>query len=253
MNIVYDIETKPNPKFYEKLLASEPKFDPDSVAVGNLKDEEKIKKKIIDAGIAHEKKMIEWREKQKKTCCLDPDLGQLSAIGVMYIESGKKEIVGVDTASDEKEALHYFWSTITNTRSKGCLAFGWNTDGFDLPFLFGRSRLLGVGYDATLINNYRYFHPSFVDLHKVWTFGAYGKFCKLEKACEALGYIQPDLKVHGGTFHEYYDRGGEDRELAKKYLENDLDMTYCVAQATHGVNAGLAHLSKEEDAFDAHK
>ena len=59
--------------------------------------------------------------------------------------------------------------------------------------------------------------------------------------------------MQGSTFHEHYDKGGSDRELAIKYLENDLDMTYCVAEATHGVRAGLDHLSKEGDIFDAHK
>ena len=244
MNIIYDIETKPNPKFYEAMLAKEPRFDADSVAVGNLKDEEKIKKKIIDAGIAHEKKMVDWRAKQKKTCCLDPDLGMISAIGIFYIETGEYEIID---GADEKSALMKWWNICDSTIQKGQLALGWNTDGFDLPFLFGRSRLLGVEYDWTYVSNYRFFHNGFVDLHKVWTFGAYGKFCKLEKACEALSYQQPDNEVNGATFHEYYPRGGKDREMAEAYLRNDLDMTFCVAKATHGLK--VSGKVQDGDAF----
>lgn len=248
MNIIYDIETQPNPKFYEPMLSEEPRFDSDSVAVGNLKDVEKIKKKIIDAGIAHEKKMIEWRLKQKKTCCLDPDFGQVTAIGILYVETGEKTIIGVENGQSEMKVLELFWNIVETTRSKGNQAFGWNTDGFDLPFLFGRSRLLGVQYDPTLIINYRFFDHCFVDLHKVWTFGAYGKFCKLGKACDALGFKKPNLEVHGGTFHEYWQKGGEYRELARKYLENDIEMTFAVAQATHGLKR-----LEEMEGFDAHK
>lgn len=246
MNIIYDIETKPNPKFHEAILAKEPRFFPESVAVGNLKDEEKIKKKIIDAGIAHEKKMVEWRAKQNKACCLDPDLGQVCAIGLLYVETGEKRIID---ANNEADALKEFWAEVDQTRHNGDFAYGWNTDGFDLPFLFGRSRLIGVGYDNTLINNYRYFDRCFIDLHKVWTFGAYGKFCKLEKACDALGYIQPNLEVQGGTFHEYWNKEGSAKELARNYLINDLNMTFCVAQATHGLKVD----EKTEDLFNAHK
>ena len=133
MNLIYDIETKPQSTAIDSIMALEPKFDPDSVAVGNLKDEEKIKKKIIDAGIAHEKKMIEWRAKSKKTCCLDADLGQLSAIGILFVETGTHHIIDCEK---EVDALVEFWSICDSTIGKGYKAFGWNTDGFDLPFLF---------------------------------------------------------------------------------------------------------------------
>ena len=232
MNIILDIETRPQPKAMDSIMALQPKFDPDSVAVGNLKDEEKIKKKIIDAGIAHEKKMVEWREKSKKTCCLDADLGQLSAIGILFVETGTHHIIDCEK---EVDALVEFWSICDSTIRKGYKVFGWNTDGFDLPFLFGRSRLLGVRYDPSYISNYRYFNQGFVDLHKVWTFGQYGKFCKLEKAYRALGEQDLELDVTGGSFHEYWERGGEDREKAKAYLKHDLNMTFAIARATHGI------------------
>jgi hypothetical protein len=249
MNIIYDIETRPHEKTYNAMLAEEPQFNADSVAIGNLKDEEKIKKKIIDAGIAHEKKMIEWRAKQKKTCCLDPDLGQLSAIGILTVETGTYEII--DATEDEAKALERWWEICDSTIRKGCLAFGWNTDNFDLPFLFGRSRLLGVEYDWTYITNYRFFHSGFVDLHKTWTFGQFGKFCKLDKACRALGFVEPDNEVNGATFHEYYERGGEDQKKAEAYLKNDLDMSFCVGKATHGLR--VRDNVKDGDAFgDAH-
>lgn len=244
MNLIYDIETKPQPEAIESMLAQEPRFDPDSVAVGNLKDEEKIKKKIIDAGIAHEKKMVEWREKVKKTCCLDPDFGQISAIGILFVETGSYHIID---GANEKDALIEWWSICDSSINRGYNAYGWNTEGFDLPFLFGRSRLLGVEYDHTYIHNYRYFHHSFVDLHKVWTFGAYGKFCKLDKACKALGFVEPENEVEGATFHEYYERGGEDRAKAEAYLKNDLDMSFCVAKATHGLKVREA--VKDDEMF----
>lgn len=252
MNIIYDIETKPNPKFYAELLEREPKFDPNSVKTGNTKDAELIKDKIIKAGIAHEMKMVEWRDKQRKTCCLDPDYGMISAIGILFVETGTYHIID---GTNEKEALIEWWSICDSTMGKGNLALGWNTDAFDLPFLFGRSRLLEVTYDWSYIQNYRYFHHGFVDLHKVWTFGQFGKYCKLDKACRALGFEEPENEVTGATFHEYWDRGGEDREKAKAYLKNDLDMSFCIAKATHGLKVleQPSNSIETEDAFgDAH-
>lgn len=244
MNIIYDIETKPRSSVLEAMLSTEPKFDPDSVAIGNLKDQEKIKTKIINEGIKHETKMVEWREKQRKTCALDPDYGQLSAIGILHVESGKYEIID---GKDEAKALEEFWALADHTITRGELMLGWNTEGFDLPFLFGRSRLIGVEYNWTYITNYRYFNPSFVDLQKVWTFGQFGKYCKLRKASDALGFKVPEMEVEGATFHKFWEGTEEEREKAKQYLYCDLDQTMAVAKATHGL--GVKKEYTEEDCF----
>lgn len=233
MNIIFDIETKPQAQALEDLLETIPQFDPSTVAVGNLKDEEKIKLKIEDAKNKHITKMIEWKAKQLKACCLDSDYGQISAIGIYFAETGSYHII--DAENKEKECLIEFWSICESTIGKGYKAFGWNIEGFDLPFLMGRSRLLGINYDSRYLQNYRFFHESFVDLHKVWTFGQYGKFCKLEKAAKALKFKQPELPVSGATFWENWAGSEEERENAKKYLINDLDMTFAVAKATHGL------------------
>ncbi len=245
MSIIFDIETRPQTKALELLKSDFPNFDKDIVPIGNLKDAEKIKQKIIDAGIAHELKRAEFDNKQHKKACLDADYGMLSAIGVLHLESGEREIID---AKDESKALATFWHFIDEVRSLGQWAFGWNIEGFDIPFLLGRSRLLGVHYDPYMVINYRYFDKCFVDLHKVWTFGAYGKFCSLKKASKALGFQHKELPVTGGTFYENWESDDEaSRDFARQYLIEDLEQTLLIAKATHGVKEG----EKQNDLFNA--
>ena len=250
MNIIFDIETRPQDEALLELQSGYPEFDPDQVPIGNLKDEEKIKQKIIDAGIAHELKRQEFNEKQHKKACLDPDYGRLCAIGILYVEDGKSEILD---GSDEREALGKFWHIVDGARSRGQGCFGWNIEGFDLPFLFGRSRLLGVHHDPYMITNYRYFDKCFVDLHKVWTFGAYGKYCSLKKASKALGFQHEELEVSGKDFYlNWMSDDPSKRDEARRYLHQDLNQTMTIAKATHGlVEASNEKGIQDDESFHA--
>lgn len=249
MNIIFDIETEPRPKALEEALKDAPQFDPAEVKTGNIKDPTLIESKIEQAKNKHIEKSIEWMQQQRKKCSLDPDLGQISAIGILHIEDGKYEIL--DATENEAEALAKFWHIIDGLRPRGEWAFGWNIEGFDLPFLFGRSRLLGVSYDHTLITNYRYFHKCFVDLHKVWTFGAYGKYCSLKKASKALGFLCEDIGITGATFSENWRLGGEQREKARLYLKQDLDQTMAIATATYGLEQATNPQIKDDESLFA--
>ena len=250
MSVIFDIETRPQDDQLDKLLSKFPDFDADKVPIGNLKDQEKIKKKIIDAGVVHELKRSEYYEKQHKKACLDPDYGKLCAIGLLHIEDGKVEIL--DAVNNEEDALNKFWHIVEGLRSRGQWAFGWHIEGFDLPFLFGRSRLLNVHYDPYLITNYRYFDRCFVDLHKVWTFGAYGKFCSLKKASTALGFQHLDLGS-GKDFYKNWESNDPDkRKQARRYLYQDLDQTMAIATATHGIEQATNKEDIQDDeAFTA--
>jgi len=237
MSIIFDIETRPQTQILSELENNYPEFDPDSVAIGNLKDEEKIKKKIVDAGIAHLQKQSELFEKEHKKACLDADLGKLSAIGILHIEDGTREII--DATHNEADCLERFWQIVDGIKGRGQWAFGWNIEGFDLPFLFGRSRLLGVQYDPYMITNYRYFDKCFVDLHKVWTFGSFGKFCSLKKASKALGYEHKKMDVKGGNFYTHWESTDvATKDKAREYLFEDLEQTMAICSATHGLIKG---------------
>lgn len=233
-NIIYDLETRPSPPALEMLLAQELSFDEANVKTGNLKDEAKIQEKIEHAKLAHEHKMNLWRADQKKKCQLDPDYGMISCIGILHVESHTYEYID---ATDEVKALTRWWELVEQTTIKGSALYGWNTNSFDLPFLFHRSRINGVRYDPYLITRDRYFADCFVDLHQVWTFGAFGKYTKLSKANLSLGYWHKEqLEVSGASFSDYYHSGDEDkRKQALEYLKLDLDMTMRVAKSTHGL------------------
>jgi hypothetical protein len=96
--IIFDIETCPKTEGQIEMIA--PKFDPENVATGNLKDPEKIQAKIDNAETNH------IRSLQDKAG-LHAHYSQPCAIG--YIVKGKVEL----DFNEPKELLTRFWSIVS--------------------------------------------------------------------------------------------------------------------------------------------
>ena len=237
---IFDIETSPKSSVLDGFFMDTPVFRETDVKVGNLKDEAKITAKIEQAKIDHKKVVDDYTEAVTKKCCLDADYGHVVAIGVMYLDEEMKTTrTDVLSGTEDGEAvmLEGFWRAFEKIRGAYGQMFGWHIQSFDLPFLIKRSWHLGVEVPSDAVDRYRFFHPVFIDLMKVYTFGGFGKdaYCKLDKAATAFGFIQPDnLKVTGGTFWREWASGDKIRkEQAERYLQNDLDMTLAVAKGIH--------------------
>lgn len=244
--LVFDIETGPLPEAKLKELLPEcslpphpGEFDPDSVKLGNLKDETKIAEKIDAARKKHEADVASYEQdcQQKQAehwesfvdrAALDAGTGQVLAIGYYSEKPSIKKISTNDNPEDdqcEAALLFEFWNTVQAVvLEKGHHLVGHNIHGFDLPFLVRRSWLLGVPVPDGLMINDRYWHDSFKDTMKLWACGSFNGFTKLDDLARYLGI--PGKTGNGADFARLFR---EDRPAAIAYLKTDLMLTHTVA------------------------
>lgn len=128
--IVFDIETVPTAK---ALAAPYPEADRQPPA--NYKSAE-----AIDKWRAADRER--WTSERVKECSLNPRLGQVVAIAL-----GDRTVHLAREEAEERTVLESFWRVVRDERQIA----GWNSHGFDFPFLLTRSLLLGVdpGLDVT--------------------------------------------------------------------------------------------------------
>lgn len=234
--IVFDIET--GPARGSDLRAFFPDFDPKSVKLGNTKDPAKIAEKIESA---REKHTESWGEFVAKAA-LSAHTGSVVAIGFRVVEradSAASIVVAAPrpdgfappgvSVQDEAEMLVTFWDSFSEcARTKGQLV-GWNSFGFDLPFLVQRSWRHKIKVPSRLLEKNRYWHESLVDLMQVWACGKYGTFFSLDNAARFFGVGAKN--GDGALFADQYFGEQTECAAAVAYLENDLQMTAGVALA----------------------
>jgi len=203
----FDIETGP--------WSGAKPFDWSTVKLGNLKDPDKIKAKRAEAAREYEDKLA-----------LSPMTGEILAIGIHDHKEGYSVIEG-----GEKEILKQFLPWLQDALQACEQVVGWNIQGFDLPFICRRACLNGLGQliPAHLLDNGRFWHSSIQDLMKVWMYGQYQDYTKLDDTAEFLGFIGEEQVISGKQFAEYYKGTPEQRTIALDYLKDDVDKLQYVA------------------------
>lgn len=209
--IVFDIETGPRPAAEIELLM--PEFE----APANYKDAAKIAEVI-------EIKRAAWIEK----AALSPLTGQVLAIGAL-IEGEYKDNASM---ADEREVIEWFWSLL----GKNTLLVGFNSNRFDLPFLFRRSWALGITPPPRFSG--RGFAGS-LDVMEAWQMGDRQEFVSLDTVAKFLGF--GGKTGSGAHFAELMKF---DVWAALRYLENDVMLTARVAQRL-GFDVGIPDESPE--------
>ena len=242
--VIFDIETGPqSSEQLRKICAPfEPprhpgEFNEKNVKVGNATKPETIAKKIDEARAKHaeavanysldvvEQEAAYW-SKIEADAALSALTGQVLAIGY---RGNKVAIDHVDGRS-EGELLAKFWFQYTAMRKASRKMIGFCINDFDIPFLFQRSLILGVIVPDSLFSGpQRYLDQTFIDLAKVWAGGKWGSFTRLDLICRAMGIPGKPEGINGGDFARLY-ADPETRGEAIAYLENDLNMTWCVAE-----------------------
>ncbi len=234
--IVFDIETGPLPEDVVLANASpfEPlphpgQFDPDSVKLGNIKDQAKIDAKIAEKRAEHEKAVADheakntaehsaWKKSAISRAALSAFTGQVLAIG---FQNGSHSKIRVEP---EPDMLGEFWLVYRRARESRTNLVGHNILGFDLPFLIRRSWLLGVDVPDQVFDG-RYFDRIFVDTMKYWQLGTWGgEVAKLDAIDK---YFGGDGKNGDGSM--FAELLKSDRTKAIEYLSNDLKITARVA------------------------
>ena len=253
MTLYFDIETEPLPEAELREIC--PPFDAEAVKLGNLTDPVKIRAKIEEAERSH------W-EDFVGGAALSPLTGRVAAIGILQSVDGKlpieSEIIDcagssssssssslvLDSRQDElhesreaartrdedederkeerraeAQGLIRFWGLVEAAAE----LVGFNTHGFDLPFLIKRSWVLKVPVPRKLrLAKDRWWPDWNLDLYKLWQLGDARGGGKLDTIARALG-LAGKTGNHGAEFGRLWRSADPaERTAAAEYLHQDV-------------------------------
>ena len=209
---ILDIETIAMPE--EVIRAKLPPFNPDKVALGNLKDPDKVAAKIAEAQRTHGDDAV-------RDGALHATTGTLAIVGFRHGETVTQYHAGEmkETAMIEAAFAH-----ILRDLDKGVVIAGYGVKFFDLPLIIGRAWNLGIRVPSRVFNAFRPKYPwseSLVCLQEVWLAGSatpFGTRVSLATVLRELGI--PPKTGTGAMFGELWQA---DKVAALAYNAADLD------------------------------
>lgn len=154
-----------------------------------------------------------------------PECNQIVCISYALGKDEPKSLVG-----EESQVIKDFFYI-----SKNETLLGFNSNGFDIPFIVKRAVILGIIIPNHLkLNGKKPWEvTNIVDIYLVWKHLGH-KSCKLDLICGALGIPSPKDKIDGSQVDEYF-REGRIKEIAE-YCEKDVNATREVARHFYKTN-----------------
>lgn len=223
--IVFDIETGGLPEPELRAIYTEPSYEDFAAGCDKRWKPETVRAKY------EEQKGNGWAEFAARAA-LSPLTGSVVAIGYWHRDFCEVHGVGqpwsMGQVWDERRILEAFWRRFDGAKASDGRLIGFNSNGFDLPFIVRRSWKLGVSVPGDALRDNRYWHRVFVDLMAVWGCGNYGERCSLDKVSRYFG--GPGKNGDGAEFARLWNGTPEERLTAIAYLKNDLVMTAGVAR-----------------------
>ncbi len=211
---IFDIETGPQDRDFVLSL-----FDESAVKYGNLRDE---RKRAV--------KLEEEREKFVDKAALSAVTGRVVAIGYKYVDGDGYILDGDRKDETEVAVIAQFWTTFNTARIDRDHIIGFNSNHFDLPFLFRRSVILGVDVPDEAKDRRGYWSDTFVDLLDVWRCGDWTLYIKLNVLAKLMRIKGKPDDCAAVDFYKFWESDDpKEHEKAERYLANDLDMTYELA------------------------
>jgi hypothetical protein len=212
---IYDIETV---ALSDARLAL---VEPEHSAPGNFKDPVKIAEAIAEKSKA-------WHEK----AALSPLTGRVAMIGT---KAGAEPAIlhlafkgASDDDLDDQEALMLkaFWLGAATAIAQGLTLIGFNSHGFDVPYLVKRSWALEVPIPANIDIFSRWgMQPPWIDLMKQWQLGDRGAdYVSLNTVAGFLG-----LGQKAGDCLQLRHQLEHEPATAIAYLTQDLVLTEQIA------------------------
>jgi len=161
MTFAFDIETIPDTTKASRMPEPE-------VAIGNLKDPEKIAEKVNAA-----------RDKQLEKMGLDAATARLLCFSCVNDDGAHAAITAENTDEEEARIVSAALDILATDDAR---IVTWNGKGFDIPFLFKRAALLSIPNPVAPLSQWtkRYDEGRHVDLMKVWDQYQGGVFTSLE-------------------------------------------------------------------------
>lgn len=216
--ILFDIETVGLPEEQLKSTYKEETYEEFAADCDQRWKEE------TKAAKYEERKIKAWETYVDKAA-LSPITGRVLAIGFASDKGAKV----ADGDGDEATLLAEFWGMYKKSRAatpRPRRMLGWNIHGFDLPFIIRRSWLHGVAVPATVRDaNDRYWDSVFVDLMQRFSAGEWKAYTGLGVAAKFFGVGDKPEGITGKDFGRLWLGTEEEKEQARAYLLNDLQMT----------------------------
>lgn len=221
----FDIETAPLCE--EQLRADMPQFEP----AKNLKDPEKIKADIL-----------EKEQRYIREAALNPITGSVLCVGILRYVPATGRMVFTHLEGEEEVILEQFWGMFSTGEFDQIPWVGFNTKGFDLPFLIQRSWHRRVALPQKLFHG-RYFSARFIDLMEVWQcFSRRHEFVSLDRLARFLG-----IGSKNGSGADFAKLWVENKPMALEYLQNDLSLIQQAAEVM-GVERLVYRKEDEQEA-----
>ena len=215
---VFDLESAPLPDLISRIHRLRP-FDAKEVKTGNY-GPEKAAEKIEAARKAHIGKI-------KSEAQPDPLLSYVCAIGIKSEKGGTVMEFAPDPTA-EVGLLQWFWKRMAASWTNEYTRWvGFNSNEFDIPYLFKRSWLQGCHPHYSCYRG-RWLDDRLVDLRQKWTH--YERYAKgaLVDVAQALGVADP-ARPHDVEGKDFYKVLATNPEKAKAYLQADLNETLDIA------------------------
>lgn len=226
--MIVDIETVPT----EAALAA-PYPEADRSPPGNYKNDDAIAK-------WREGDRAAWEADRIRLYSTNPRQGRVLMIGYGWPD-GRVTSTLARTEADEVEVLRDFWNILRHGRQ----LVGFNSMGFDFPFLLTRSLVLGVRPTVKATEYLRrYVHTPHFDVRMAlanWDFRATGT---LPDWCAAFGIDAPP--GHGSEVYAHHVAGEWDKITA--HLHGDVTATGLLA---HRIGHAFGVDMSEEFQLDA--
>jgi DNA polymerase elongation subunit (family B) len=147
MKIAIDIETIANPEMVDCMPEPE-------VAIGNLKDPEKIREKISEA-----------KRKQVESMALNPFHGRICSYAWYGETGGGYEAMDSVCDAEELRIINVILSQLTFTGNESPKIITWNGFDFDIPFIAKRCMILNAPIPTGFVG-FKYFLKKYdVDSH----------------------------------------------------------------------------------------
>lgn len=204
---VFDIETIPGQSLPQDLI---PQFDPDSVKVGNIKDQVKIDEKIETA-------QKEFEEGLSKKMSLDPDLCEV----VCFVCQNEK-VFSFPPPHDEQFITNAWW-LIERAYHDHIPLVSYNGIGFDLPVLLHSAMKLDIPVSPQMYSDLtkKYDNRYHYDLMQILAGWDKTKWKSLDFYLKLFGI--GEKSGDGSQVYDMWKVGEYDK--VKAYCEQDVAMT----------------------------
>jgi hypothetical protein len=216
---ILDIETIALPE--ADIRAKLPPFRPEKVALGNLKDPDKIAAKIEEARRTH-------GDTEVDRGALNATTGTLAIVGFM---DGNGVVTQYHVGEmSERNVLNCAFCDMLAVLDAGGVISGYGIKFFDIIFIVQRAWLLGVKVPARIFNGFKPRYPfseSVVCLQEVWLAGSgapFGTRVALRDVLAELGL--PPKSGSGAQFGEIW---AADKDAGLAYNAQDLTCEMALA------------------------